>query len=170
MRSNMIIRKEQAGDAPAISRVTEMAFLDMRHSSHTEHYIVDALRKSDNLTLSLVAEQDEAVIGHIAISPVIISPGGEGWYGLGPLSVVPAGQRRGVGSALVRAALDMLRQSKATGCVVLGEPDYYGRFGFRHDPGLVLPGIPGNYFQVLSFGAPVPSGTVAYHDSFNAQS
>ncbi len=166
----MIIRKEHASDAPTISRITEMAFRDMQHSSHTEQYIVDALRESGNLTLSLVAEQGQAVIGHIAISPVIISPCAQGWYGLGPLSVEPNSQQRGIGSALVQAALDLLKRSGAAGCVVLGEPGYYSRFGFQHDPGLILPGIPGDYFQALSFGAPIPSGTVAYHDSFNARS
>jgi putative acetyltransferase len=55
------------------------------------------------------------------------------------------------------------------GCVVLGEPGYYGRFGFRVDPNLVLPDTPPEYFQVISFGSSQPRGVVAYHDAFNAK-
>jgi predicted N-acetyltransferase YhbS len=162
------IRDEAPADGPAIEALTIRAFSNAPHTSHTEQHIVNALRASGRLTVSLVAELDRTLIGHVAISPVVISDGSPGWFGLGPLSVLPEHQRRGVGSQLAREALRLLRERGTSGCVVLGEPEYYGRFGFRVDPGLVLPGVSREYFQVLTFGASRPAGIVAYDAAFNA--
>ncbi|WP_256327264.1 GNAT family N-acetyltransferase [Variovorax sp. EL159] len=167
----MLIREERAGDAAAIECVTVAAFADAAHTSHTEQFIVNALRRAGQLTVSLVAQvgEDEEIVGHVAVSPVSISPSGAvGWYGLGPISVVPGRQGQGVGAALMKAALERLRQAGAAGCVVLGEPAYYGRFGFVARPGLVLPGVPAEYFQAVCFGGAWPEGDVQYHDAFNA--
>ena len=163
------IRKETADDVPAIEAVTTSAFLNAPHTSHTEQFIVNALRKAGKLTISLVADSAGTVVGHVAVSAVSISDGAPGWSGLGPISVVPEHQRRGVGSRLMREALRILRDDGAAGCVVLGEPGYYGRFGFRVDPALVLPGTPSEYFQAVSFGSSRPRGIVSYHGAFNAQ-
>ncbi len=119
--------------------------------------------------VSLVAEDQGVVIGHVAISRVTISNGSEGWYGLGPVAVASARQRQGVGTRLVRHALSELQRLGGAGCVVLGNPDYYVRFGFNPEPSLVLPGVPPEYFQVIAFRGLVPSGTVSYHDSFNVK-
>jgi putative acetyltransferase len=162
------IRNETAVDVAAIESVTISAFLHAPHTSHTEQFIVDALRKAGQLTVSLVANADGAVVGHVAISPVSISDGATGWYGLGPISVAPEYQRRGIGSRLMREALHVLREHGASGCVLLGEPGYYSRFGFRADPNLSLPGVPSEYFQAISFGASHPQGIVSYHSAFNA--
>ena len=162
------IRDEEAGDVDAIDAVTTAAFLAAPHGSHTEQYIVKALRRAGKLTLSLVAQADGQVLGHVAVSPVAISDGTPGWHGLGPISVAPAYQGQGVGSGLMQQALRRLRDSGAAGCVVLGEPAYYARFGFRHAPGLVLPNVPSEYFQALAFGATLPCGTVAYDAAFGA--
>ena len=166
---NIRIRSEAPSDASAIEAVTVAAFLNASHASHTEHLIVDALRRSRQLTISLVAEEHGQVIGHVAISPVSIIGGVDKWYGLGPISVVPERQGRGVGTQLMEHALAELRARGAAGCVVLGDPSYYCRFGFQAEPSLVLPGVPPAYFQVVSFGGPMPTGTVSYHDSFAAQ-
>jgi putative acetyltransferase len=163
------IRDETPNDAPQIRALTISAFLHARHTSHTEQHIVAALRCAGALTLSLVAEVDEALVGHVAISPVSISDGATGWFGLGPISVVPQHQRQGVGSRLMREAMRVLRARGASGCVVLGEPEYYGRFGFVAYPDLVLPDVPPGYFQALSFDASRPRGTVTYHAAFNAK-
>ena len=162
------IRDETAADVAAIEGVTIAAFLHAPHTSHTEQFIVDALRKAGQLAVSLVANVDGALVGHVAISPVSISDGAAGWYGLGPISVAPEYQRRGIGSRLMREALRVLREHGASGCVVLGEPGYYSRFGFRVDPNLSLPGVPVEYFQAVSFGALHPRGIVSYHSAFNA--
>lgn len=150
--------------------MTVAAFLRAPHTDHTEQFIVDALRKAHALTVSLVAEEDAAIVGHVATSPVSISDGSTGWHGLGPLSVHPERQRRGLGSLLAREALRRLRERGAAGCVVLGDPGYYARFGFRAEPGLTLPGVPPAYFQALCFGSSPPRGTVAYHAAFEARS
>lgn len=165
----MEIRNELPADVPAISAVTEEAFKEGTHNSHTEHFIVDALRKANALTLSLVAEIDGTVIGHVAVSPVSISDGSKGWYGLGPISVIPEFQKQGIGSSLMRRALAELKNTGAKGCVVLGDPDYYVRFDFKAESGIVFPGVPPGYFQVLSFSTELPQGEVTYHDAFNAQ-
>ena len=162
------IRSETAADARAIETVTVAAFLHAPHTSHTEHFVVNELRKAGQLTISLVAEAGGTVIGHVAISPVSISDGTLKWYGLGPISVAPEHQRRGVGSRLMREALRRLRASGTSGCVLLGEPEYYGRFDFQADPRLSLPGVPAEYFQAISFGASRPCGIVSYHPAFNA--
>jgi putative acetyltransferase len=120
------------------------------------------------LTVSLVAEVDGAIVGHVAVSPISISDGSQNWYGLGPISVTPDYQSVGIGSQLMRQALVTLRELGASGCVVLGDPEYYGRFGFKAETSLVLPNVPPEYFQVISFDAPVPIGLVSYHESFNS--
>ena len=160
------IRDERPGDADAIRQLTAAAFAGAEHSDGTEAAIVDALRDAGALTVSLVAEDEGAIVGHVAISPVRI--GGEiaGWHGLGPVSVDPAFQRQGIGDRLIREALNRLRAGGSNGCVVLGEPAYYARFGFRADPRLTFAGPPPEYFQLLAFGASAPAGPVAYHPAF----
>lgn len=165
---NLRIRAETPADADAIEALTVAAFLQAPHSDHTEQFIVRALRAADALTVSLVAEQDARLVGHVAVSPVTVSDGAEGWFGLGPLSVHPAQQRAGIGTRLMQAALQAQRDRGAAGCVLLGDPAYYGRFGFRPEPGLVLPEVPPEYFQALAFGGPLPQGVVRYHAAFGA--
>lgn len=164
------IRTEQPQDIDGIEDVTMRAFKSAVYSDHHEQFIVHALRQSGQLSISLVAELDGKLIGHVAISPVQISSGTEGWYGLGPVSVLPAFQRQGVGTDLIETALTQLKAQHAQGCVVLGEPDYYARFGFRALSQLVLEGVPAEYFQVLAFENEIPQGKVQYHAGFNATS
>ena len=126
-----------------------------------------ALRDADALSISLVAHGTEALVGLIAFSPVTVSDGAPGWYGLGPVCVAPSRQRQGIGRALVECGLAALRAHGARGCVVLGEPAFYQRFGFVHDSGLVLAGAPSGYFQSLVFGPGSRArGSVAYHFAF----
>ena len=164
-----MIRAEEAADAVAITAVIARAFAANAHSDGTEQFIVRALRDAGALTVSLVAATGGEVHGHIAFSPVSISDGSARWYGLGPLAVEPSEQETGIGSALVNAGLARLRDLGAAGCVVLGEPGYYGRFGFAQVAGLRYPGPPPEYFMARSFGGRVPSGEVAYHAAFAAE-
>lgn len=161
------IRSERPDDAPAIHVVTREAFASAEHASGTEPLIVDALRTAGALTISLVAEEGGRIIGHVAASPVTIDDAPSGYIGIGPLSVAPAHQRQGVGSALMRALIGELRAAGAQGCVLLGEPAYYGRFGFEQAAPLVLPGVPPAYFQSLVFTGPKPAGVVRYHAAFD---
>src|SRR5690606_6248725 len=152
----------------AIREVTRAAFASAPHASGTEHRIVDALRAAGALSISLVAVEGGRVVGHVAISPVQVDGGPPGWFGLGPLSVTPARQGRGVGAALVRDALARLRAMGAAGCVLLGDPAYYGRFGFQPAAPLVLPDVPPEYFQAIAFSGVRPAGVVRYHPAFGA--
>ena len=167
----MPIRLEQPGDADAIRALTTEAFATAPHSSGTEAAIVDGLRAAGELTLSLVAVEDGEtsgeILGHVAFSPVTIDGAEHGWFGLGPVSVRPGRQRGGIGSVLIREGLRRLRENGAAGCVLLGDPAYYGRFGFVNDPALVLEGVPPEYFMRLGFGAELPAGTVRYHAAFD---
>lgn len=165
---NLHIRHERPQDISTITALTVAAFASQEHSSHTEQFIVNALRRSQQLTISLVAVLDEDIVGHVAASPVTISSGAQGWFGIGPISVWPDRQGQGIGSALMQAALAELQQLGAMGCVVLGDPGYYSRFGFAVHAGLELPGAPPQYFQALSFGTALPQGTVQYHAAFEA--
>jgi len=97
---NIEIRNETAADVPAIETVTISAFLHAPHTGHNEQLIVSELRKAGQLTVSLVAVAAGHVVGHVAVSPVSISDGAPSWFGLGPISVVPEYQGRGVGSRL----------------------------------------------------------------------
>lgn len=162
------IRNEVPADDDAITRVTVAAFADLAISHHTEQHIVRALRRAGALTVSLVAELDGEVVGHVAISPLAISDGSAGWYGLGPISVLPVHQGKGIGSALMHAGLGRLKELGASGCALVGSPGYYRRFGFRNDPGLVHEGIPQEFFLALPFGERVPWGTVSFHEAFQA--
>jgi putative acetyltransferase len=165
----MLIRPETSADAAAISGVIERAFANAPHTSHTEQHIVYALRAAGALVVSLVAEQGRAVVGHVAFSPVIISSGVQHWYGLGPLAVEPSFQSQGTGAALVHAGMEHLGKLSAAGSVVLGDPAYYQRFGFKVFPGLVFPGPPPEYFLARAFSTLVPSGEVAYHAAFASE-
>ena len=166
--THFTLRDEAPGDAEAIAAVTRAAFEHYPHSRQTEAFIVAALRRAGALALSLVAEVDGCVVGHVAFSPLTISDSSAGWYGLGPVSVAPELQRRGIGSALIRYGLQRLRALGAQGCALVGEPGYYARFGFRADPALQLPGVPAEYFMSLPWGAARASGTVAFHPAFEA--
>lgn len=166
---NWTIRSEQASEIEAIFQLTQAAFQTEHHSSRTEQFIVSALRRRKTLTLSLVAVEGEQIIGHVAVSPVTISNGTTGWYGLGPISVSPQRQRQGIGSQLMKTALAELKRQGAHGCVLLGNPDFYGRFGFKPHPDLMLPGVPPEYFQAVCFAGGFPTGEVRYDEAFDAQ-
>lgn len=165
---DLSIRNEQPNDVNAIARLTEAAFANAPHTSHTEHFIVAALRKAGQLSVSLVAVEGDDLVGHVAVSPVTLSSGDAGWHGLGPISVRPDRQGRGIGSALMLEAIERLKAMDSAGCVLLGDPGYYARFGFRAYEQLVLPGVPAEYFQALPLADGIPAAEVSYHTAFEA--
>ena len=121
----MIIRKEIPSDDGAIFDITKAAFENHPYSNNTEQFIINALRADNALTISLVAEMDEKMVGHIAFSPVTFSDGSKNWYGLGPVSVLPDYQKQGVGTKLVNEGLHLLKDLGAGGCVLVGDPNFY---------------------------------------------
>jgi len=164
----MIIRKETTSDIEAITQVTIAAFKTLQISNQTEQFIIKALRNANALTLSLVAEVDGRVVGHIAFSPVTISDGSPNWYGLGPVSVLPEYQKQGIGESLVNEGLSLLKAMGAKGCALVGDPAYYQRFGFRNIPNLIHDDIPQEVFLALPFYNDIPQGTVVFHEGFLA--
>ena len=166
----MIIRNEKKSDIEVISEITIAAFKNCPHGNHTEQFIISALRAANALAVSLVAEIEGRVVGHIAFSPVTISGHSCDWYGLGPVSVLPDYQKQGIGKSLVHEGLRLLRASGAKGVVLVGEPKYYERFGFRNLPDLILEDVPQEYFLALPFGENKSRGVVVFHEAFNANS
>lgn len=164
----MQIKPEGAADIAAVRAVNRAAF-----ETSTEADLVDALREQAEAIVSLVAEDAGSVVGHILFSPVTLSGHAElKIMGLAPMAVLPAQQRRGIGSALVRAGLD---RCKALGCdalVVVGHPEYYPRFGFmpasRFGIGCEY-GVPDEVFMALELEPGIlrgKSGTIRYHAAF----
>lgn len=168
MNPAVIIRDETGADVRAISDVTVAAFETLPISQLTEQFIVEALRAANALTVSLVAEVDGRVAGHVGFSPLTISDGSTHWYGLGSVSVLPQYQRQGIGQALIREGLSRLKALRARGCCLVGHPQYYRRFGFENVTGLAHEGVPPEVFFALSFDGHVPQGTVTFHEAFKA--
>lgn len=123
--TDVLIDPELPDDADAIRVLNDAAF-----GQGTEGAIVDALRSASSLTISLVARIGDLVVGHAAFSPVATESPGALVLGLGPVAVTPSEQRRGIGTALVRAGIERVREAGWHGVVVLGHPEYYPRFGF----------------------------------------
>ncbi len=164
----ILIRDETHADAAAITEVTAAAFKTLEISDHTEQFVVEALRAAKALTISLVAEVDGQVVGHIAFSPVTLTDGTRDWYGLGPVSVLPAYQRMGIGKALIRAGLSRLKALGAKGCCLVGHPEYYPKFGFENVARPAMEGVPPEVFFALSFDGLYPQGFVTFHEAFKA--
>lgn len=162
----MIIRPETKADIPSIDQINIEAFLNHPYSHQTEHLIVRALRSSGALTLSLVAELDGQVVGHIAFSPALINGQNHGWFTLGPVAVLPSHQKKGIGSSLINAGLQGIRALKANGCLLVGDPNYYTRFGFEHFNSLHVHEVPPEYFMCLPFTEDIPTGLVTHHQAF----
>jgi putative acetyltransferase len=165
----MYISLETPADLAAIAAINQRAFAGQAHSDQQEHLLVAALRAAGALELSLLAWINGEAVGHIAFSKVTIDEQPGGWYGLAPLAVLPPYHHQGIGAALVLAGLQLLRERGAVGCVVLGEPAYYGRFGFSSNTDLpcALP-VPAEYFMVLPLCEQAASakGTVSFHPLF----
>ncbi|SDR30956.1 N-acetyltransferase [Pseudovibrio sp. Tun.PSC04-5.I4] len=168
----MIIRAEQTQDEAFIRALIYAAFENHPHhesgAKPTEHLIVDLLRANGELTLSLVAEEAEMLLGHIAFSPVTNDGNSLGWFGLGPVAVSPDHQSKGIGKQLITEGMAQLQRLGAKGIVLLGEPGYYGQFGFQPVDRLILPGVPAQYFMAKPIDGATPSGTVAYSEAFSA--
>lgn len=161
------IRPEQSGDERAIRALTDAAFRDMPHADGDEGALVERLRADGDLVLSLVAvNADQAIVGHIAFSPVSVEGVAGGWYQLAPVSVIPGGQNSGIGSLLIEAGLAELRQGGARGIALVGNPEYYRRFGFTREHGLTLDEAMDPFLQVLVLEGEVPRGRLTLAPAF----
>jgi len=165
----MHVRDERPEDVETIHQMTDAAFALNPYSDGTEGWLINELRADGALTISLVAELDGEIVGHVAFSPVKIDGRDCGWFGLGPVCAKLGHMRKGIGSAVIRAGLDRLRSLNAAGCVLLGDPGYYCRFGFEHDPDLTYAGGPPEAFQRLVLSGPPVKGVVTFHPAFEAE-
>lgn len=164
---DVLIRSEKSTDIEAIEQITITAFDGKWYSDQTEHLIVNRLREAGAMSVSLVAEVDGKVVGHVVFSVVSINGEDKGWYGLGPVSVSPEVQKLGIGSKLIREGLSLIKEKGAKGCVLEGDPKYYQRFGFKNHPDLIYEGTPdAKYFMALPFYEEMPKGKVEFHHAF----
>jgi putative acetyltransferase len=166
-RDPMTIRSETSGDFAAIENIHIAAFANHPYSKQTEHLIVDALRADHALTISLVAELNGEVVGHIAFSPIKIDGKDCAWFILGPIGVLPGHQRHGIGQELVREGIEALRALGAEGCVLVGDPAYYSRLEFIHTPELFVEGVPAENFMCLPMTGHIPHGCISCHAAFS---
>lgn len=167
------IRPERIEDHDAIRDVTKQAFASMPYADGDEHELIGRFRAAGVLTLSLVAvrHNDETanaiddgsgvVVGQVTLTPAFPANGAPGWYALGPVAVAPELQRRGIGSRLIRTGLDWIQRppQNAAGCILVGNPEYYRRFGFSPFPALAPANVPAQFFQILPLAVDNPSGS-----------
>ena len=165
----MLIRLEEPKDYSAIHAVNSAAF-----ETDAEANLVDILRKEANPIISLVADEDGAIVGHIIFSPVTLTRHAQlKIMGLGPMAVLPAQQRHGIGSMLVRTGLEKCKQIGYGAVIVLGHSGFYPRFGFtpsdRYDIRCEYD-VPVEAFMVIELKAKYlkgAHGTIKYHSAFN---
>jgi putative acetyltransferase len=164
---DVLIRHERAEDHAAIHHITKRAFAPMPFAAGDEQELIGQLRDAGALALSLVAEQDGKLLGQVTFSPAFAADGSPGWFALGPVSVEPELKHQGIGGQLIKAGIAWLREQNAAGCVLVGSPAYYVRFGFRPYPTLAPAGEPAEYFQILPLGVAEPTVVVGFHPAFH---
>jgi putative acetyltransferase len=167
---DLIIRPETPGDHAAIYDLTQRAFAPMPYAGGDEQDLINKLRDAGALVMSLVAELDGRIAGHVAFSPAFAANGSDGWYALGPVSAEPELKHQGIGSAIINAGIEKLRERDAAGCVLVGNPAYYSRFGFLPYPALCPPGEPAEFFQILPLRIVEPTAVVHFHRLFHGES
>ncbi len=167
--AGVLIREERTGDWEAVSDLITQAFAPMPFSSGTEAAIATSLRQSGAAVVALVAEQAGDVVGQVLFSPAFIAGRASSWHALGPIAVAPTYQRIGIGSRLIGVGLERLRAMGSAGCIVLGSPAYYQRFGFELSPSLAPAGMPAEYFMMLPFGSTPPTDVLAFHPAFETE-
>jgi putative acetyltransferase len=165
---DLTIRPEKPGDYAAIYDLTKRAFAPMPYADGDEQDLINQLRDAGALVISLVAELEGRVVGHVAISPAFPADGSDGWYALGPVSAEPELKHQGIGSAIISAGIDMLRARDAAGCVLVGNPAYYSRFGFLSFANLCPDGEPAEFYQILPLRIAEPNAVVAFHPLFHS--
>jgi len=163
------IHPETASEVDDIRKINIEAFRDHPISRQTEHLIVDALRDNGALDVSLVAVSEGRTVGHIAFSKASVGDSEADWFLLGPVAVLPGVQGQGIGSALVQSGLAELQTRDASGCVLVGDPGYYSRFGFGTFPDLSYEGVPHEYVLGLPFAEAKPCGSIIANKAFEIE-
>ncbi len=161
-RGQMLIRPETPADIRRIRRLTDTAFAPMPYADGNEGAALDQMRKDGDLTISLVAEENGEIIGHVAFSPAQISEASGDWYGLGPISVRADWQNQGIGTKLAHGGLERLRTRGAAGCVLIGRPAVYGPMGFTSEGNLSHKSLDPAIIQYIILNSTAPKGEVTF--------
>jgi putative acetyltransferase len=162
----MFIRLEEPRDITTVQDVIRRAFAPMPFGDDNDQHLTNKFRAAGELSLSLVAEKDGVIVGHVALTPAVHESGAAGWFALGPLAVEPDLQRKGIGTALIAEAKVWLAGRGAAGCIVMGDTNYYPRHGFMPTPESAPPNEPAAYFMVLAMQRQIPPGRFAFHPLF----
>lgn len=165
----MQIRHETPNDTDTIHDLTEQAFAPMAFSDGSEPAIIRALRKDGDLTLSLVAVENDEIIGHVAFSPVTINGTHNDWFGLGPISIRADRQKQGVGTAIVHEGLKTLKKQNANGCALIGNPAVYTPMGFASNGLLHYQDLDPKIVQYVLFSGAPPQGILKFASAFDPE-
>ena len=163
------IRDQTEADFAAVHELVIAAFRTLAVASGTEQFIMDALWRNSAATVALVAEDGGVIVGQAAFSKVTVGGQDVGWHGCGPVAVLPERHKQGIGSALMRTGLERLRALGSKGCVVVGDPAYYKRFGFANTPDMFVPDVPPEVFMAIRFAGEMPKGEVKFDEAFEAK-
>jgi putative acetyltransferase len=166
---SLFIRQEHPEDFADIRDVTQRAFTPMPFYDGHDQDLPERFRKAGELQLSLVAVLEDKVVGHVALTKATHESQEQGWFALGPIAVEPEWQRKGIGTALIAQARNWLQSQKAKGCILMGDPGYYTRHGFKVMPDHCPVGEPSEYFMALQLDGPVPKGRFAFSRLFYEQ-
>jgi putative acetyltransferase len=160
------IRPETPHDHHIIYDITKRAFAPMPFADGNEQALINTFRDAGVLTLSLVAEVTGKVRGHVAFTPAFAADRTHPWFALGPIAVEPTFQRHGIGTALINTGLQQLEKLNAAGCIVMGDTNYYPRFGFRLNPDCCPPDEPPEHFMLLPMRNKAPKAIITFHPLF----
>ena len=163
---DIAIRPERDTDRLAIWETTKSAFEGRPYADGDEQDLIDRLRELGALSVSLVAIEENRLIGQITISPATITSGIGNWHALGPISVLPERQGQGIGSALISAGMRELECMDSSGCILTGDPQYYSRHGFAMAPEHCPKAEPSEYFMLRLLGDQPPQGQFEFHEAF----
>lgn len=164
--SKLHIREECDTDHAVIRSITKRAFRGVPYADGDGQDVIDRLRFTNALTLSLIAVLHQEIVGHIAFSPAKVGNGSYPWFTLGPVSVLREHQYQGIGSALIEGGLTQLREMNALGCILTGNPLYYQKFGFKPVPENAPPNEPDEFFMLKLLSSQAPDGQFAFHRAF----
>lgn len=162
----MQLQLETNADITAIHKLTQDAFRGRPYADGDEQEVIDRLRASNALTLSLLAFDNETLVGQITFSPASLEDGSAPWFALGPVSVTPARQGEGIGGLLIEQGLAEMQKLGALGCILTGNPDYYRRFGFQSAPANAPSNEPAEYFMLRLIAEAEPAGRFSFHPAF----
>jgi putative acetyltransferase len=163
----LFIRDQTEADFDAVHDLVIAAFKTLPIACGREQFVMDTLWRNRSAIVALVAN-DGIIVGQAAFSKIVVDRRDVGWHGCGPVSVLPTRHKQGIGSALMREGLKRLKTLGSKGCVVVGDPAYYPRFGFANTDALREPGVPPEVFMAILFDGEMPRGDVAFDPAFEA--